>query len=77
MPKTLAAGATLSDAPASGRVALPTTEPHVYAWVTTLVALVGYIVLLCLHITPPAVFDTLLGGSLVGAAGLSFPRSPT
>lgn len=57
----------------SGRAALPSTPPHVYAWVLFLVALVGYIVLTALHDAVPPVFDLLLGLNGGAATSLSWP----
>ena len=73
---TLAAGATLSGT-TPGRVALLADAPHVLAWIVTLVALVGYIVLAAMHVTPPAVLDTVLGVSFGSASGLSWPLRAT
>ena len=72
MPSTLAAGATLSGT-TPGKVAQLADAPHLLAWATTIIALVGYIVLSALHITPPAVLDTVLGVSFGSASGLSWP----
>lgn len=55
------------------RAKLATTPAHVYAWATSLVAIVGMIVLAALHDPIPAVLDVVAGGSVGAGAGLSKP----